>query len=143
MTLEQLEQELPNGLHDAQILSIKRSFEEESLILEVRILVGLPDNPPETRSEYRKAVITFTGVKLFIVESPDASSAFLAPGGVWFSAGRSEPGTFSPELEEKLGFSADSYSLFILDWQSSIHIAASDVSFAWNPDSTFQKERPL
>jgi hypothetical protein len=132
MTLEQLEQELPNGLHDAQIISIKRNFENESLILDVHILVGLPDNPPETRSEYRKAVISFTGVKLFIVESPDAASAFSAPGGVWFSAGRSAPGTFSPEIERKLASCKETYSFFILDWESNIHIAATDMSFAWS-----------
>ena len=132
MTLEQLEQELPNGLHDAQIISIKRNFENESLILDVRILVGSPDAPPETQSEYRNAAISFTGVKLFTVESPDASSAFSAPGGVWFSAGRSKSGTFSPEIEKELAGCKETYSFFILDWESSIHIAATDMTFAWS-----------
>jgi len=139
MTFEQLAQELPNGLHDAQLLSIKRSFEDESLILAVRVLVGLPDNPRETRSEYRNAAITYTGVKLFVIENPDASSAFLAPGGLSFSAGRSEPGTFSPEIEQKLTNSTETYSFFILDWLSRIHIAASGISFAWDSELTISK----
>ena len=111
---------------------MKRSFEDGSLIQDVNILTGQPDDPPERRSEYRKAVISFTGVKLFIVESPEASSAFLALGGVWFSAGRSEPGTFSPGIEKKLAGCKEIYSFFVLDWESSIHIAAADMNFAWS-----------
>jgi len=132
MTLEQLERELPNGLHDAQIVSIERGFEGETLILNVLILAGLPDDPSETRNEYRRAAITFTGVKLFIIESPDASSAFLAPGGVWFSASRSNPGTFSPEIERRLSGCKEAYSFFILDWASNMHVAATDIGFAWS-----------
>src|SRR5579871_1088352 len=98
ITLEQLEQALPNGLHDAQMLSFKRLLEDETLILDVRVLVGNPDDAPEARSEYRDAIITFTGVKLFVVECPDPSSAFFSSGPVWFSADQSEPGALSPEI---------------------------------------------
>ena len=136
MTLEQLEHELPNGLHDAKIRSFTRDLENDTLVMTLNVLVGLPGDPPETRDAYRAATITFSGVKLFVVESPDASSAFLAPGDVSFSVERSEPGTFSPEIEKRLANLAEMYSFFILDWLSSIHIAASSMSFAWSPEVT-------
>jgi len=131
MTLEQLQQMLPNGLHDAKIRSITRNFEEETLILAVSMLVGLPEDQPAMRDRYRNAYITFTGVKLFVVEIPEAPSAFAAPGTVSFSADRSEAGLFSAEIEAQLAEGIDRYSLFVLDWLSCIHVAAAGVSFAW------------
>jgi len=131
MTLEQLEQMLPNGLHDAKIRSLTRNFEEETLILAVSILVGLPDDPPTTRSRYSDALITFIGVKVFIVEAPDASSPFQEPGALYFRVDRIEEGTLPFEIENVLPKDAAAYSLFILDWLSTIHIVASDVNFKW------------
>lgn len=131
MTLEQLEQLLPNGLHDAKIASFARDLENETLALRVSVLVGLPDDPPELQDRYRDAVITFSGVRLFVVECPDASSAFLAPGGVFFSIARSEPGTFSREIEDRLPSGTNYYSLYVLDWESSIHLAATELAFEW------------
>ena len=63
MTLEQLEEELPNGLHDAQIRSITRNFENGTLMLALHIHVGLLDDPPEERERYRNGMITFSGVE--------------------------------------------------------------------------------
>jgi hypothetical protein len=131
MTLEQLEEELPNGLHDAQIRSITRNFENGTLTLALHIHVGLLDDPPEERERYRNGMITFSGVELFVVESPEASSAFASPGGVWFNASRSEVGLLPADIEAKLTQATLRYSFFVLDWHSHIHIAASGMSFAW------------
>jgi hypothetical protein len=131
MTLEKLEEELPNGLHDAQIRSITRNFENRSLTLEVRILIGLPDDPPGKRDEYRNGCITFTGVELFVVEVPDASSASLWSGSVYFSVSRSDVDTFPVEIVKKLTPRINMYTFFLLHWISNIHVAASDMTFGW------------
>jgi hypothetical protein len=131
MTLEELEQSLPNGLHDAKICSFTRDLEKEILVLKVGVLVGLPDDPPELQWRYRDGVITFTGVRLFFVECPVASSAFSASGGVFFSIARGKPGTFSREIEDRLPSETDYYSLYVLDWESSIHLAATEIAFEW------------
>ena len=131
MTLEQLEQSLPNGLHDARICSFARDLDNETLVLNVGVLVGLPDDPPELQDRYRNAIIAFTGVKLFVLECPAASSAFLTPGGVFFSIAPSESGTFSREIEDHLSSDTIYYSLYVLDWESSIHLAAADMVFDW------------
>jgi len=131
MTLEQLEEELPNGLHDAQIRSITRNFENDTLTLEVRILTGLYDDPPEKRSAYRNGSITFIGVKVFVIETPDASSAFLARGAVYFIASLTEPGSIPAQVVAKLAPGNNMYSFFILDWHSNIHLAALDMTFGW------------
>ena len=131
MTLEKLEQSLPNGLHDAKICSFARDLEKETLVLKVGVLVGLPDDPPELQDRYRDAIITFTGVKLFVVECPEASSAFPAPGGVFFNIAWTEPGTFSREITDRLPHDTSCYSLYVLDWESRIHLAVADMAFDW------------
>src|SRR5258708_5276620 len=131
MTLEQLEEELPNGLHDAQIRSTNRNFENGTLTFGVRILIGLPDDPPTKRNEYRNGTITFTEVAMFVIESPEASSAFVAPGSVSFSASRSEVDLLPVDIVKKFPQGVSMYSFFILDWYSNVHVAASDMRFGW------------
>ena len=131
VTLEQLEEELPNGLHDAQIRSITRDFENGTITLEVRILTGLPHDPPEKRNAYRNGSITFIGVTVFVIEAPEASSAFLAPGTVYFNVRRTDLGSLPAGVVGKLKPGNDMYSFFVLDWHSDIHLAASDMTFGW------------
>ena len=131
MTLEQLEQSLPNGMHDAKICSFTCDLEKETLVLKVGVLVGLPEDPPELQDCYRDGVITFSGVKLFVVECPQASSAFPSSGGKFFIIDRSEPGKFSREIEDRLSPETNYYSLYVLDWDSSIHLAATEIAFEW------------
>ncbi len=131
MTLEQVEQSLPNGLHDAQIQQLRIDYERAEIVLRLRVLIGLPDEPPPDRHQYATADLTFRGLQLFATEFPHPESAFRHPGAVWFSYERTPPGTFPPPLAQKLAPELQSYSLFIREWLSHIHIAARDISFAW------------
>ena len=45
MTFEDLDQELPNGFHDAKIRNISVDFLNRSVLIGVELLVGLPDTP--------------------------------------------------------------------------------------------------
>ena len=130
MTLEQLEERLPNGLHDAKIRSITHIYETGALIVCVEILTGLPDDPPTIRSAYRDAVISFTDVSLCHIEQPENERIIGAKGGVWFKYSRTEPGIWPLKLSERFPVEAISYTLYILDWESSIHIVASDLNFS-------------
>jgi hypothetical protein len=131
MTLEQLEQLLPNGLHDAILHSFARDLVKETFVLKVGILVGLPNDPGELQNRYLDAVITFTGVKLLIVECPAASSAFFTRSSVFFSIAQSDPGVFTPEIVSHLPFETNRYSLYVLDWESCIHLTATEIAFEW------------
>lgn len=76
MTLEEIEQDLPNGLHDAQIQQIEMDYEEARLALRVKVLLGLPGEPTQTRERYRPGMITFLGVQFFSIEP----KLFVIPG---------------------------------------------------------------
>src|SRR5580692_5846566 len=122
MTLEEIEESLPNGLHDAKISEFAMSYEKLRLTVNVEILVGLPEQPPPERDAYRSGIIEFREARLFSIEFPKAESAFQSPGSLWFSYERTSPDVIPEELVATLPPETQYYSLFILDWHSSIHI---------------------
>lgn len=131
MTLEQLEEQLPNGLHDGRIRSITRDYDRGTLIIFVEILTGSPTDPPSTRFAYRDAVISFTDVFLCDIERPENERIIGAKGTVWFTYSRTEPGILPAKLSDRIPAEALSYTLYILDWESSIHIVAGNLNFSW------------
>jgi hypothetical protein len=131
MTLEELDEQLPNGLHDAKLRSITHNYEIGALTICVEILTGLPDNPPPTQFAYRDAVISFSNVLLCHIEQPENERIVGVRGSVWFRYWRTEPGILPPKLSARFPTDALSYTLYILEWESSIHIVAGDMSFSW------------
>lgn len=131
MTLEQLDEELPNGLHDAKIRSITHYYDTGTLTVCVEVLVGLPDDPPSMRFAYRDAVISFSNIFLCHIEPPENERIIGVRGSVWFKYWRTEHGILPPKLSDRFSAEALSYTLYVLDWVSSIHVVASDVSFSW------------
>jgi hypothetical protein len=131
MTLEDIDQTLPNGFHDATISEITHNYIHATLKFKIEVLVGLPDMPPQDRSRYRQAELLFRGVLFCIIESPDFESAFKHPGKLWFSFSRMEPQTIPEELAKTIPSQALCYSFFVLDWHSSIHVAVADVELSW------------
>jgi hypothetical protein len=132
MTLEDLDQTLPNGLHDAQIRAMTHDYVRGVVTLAVRILVGLPDDPPQERSRYRDGEIQFQKVLFCAVGAPNNERILGHPGSIWFNFCRTEPGVLPENLVKTLTPETLCYSLYIFEWESEIHIAAADVSFSWS-----------
>ena len=132
MTLEDLDQSLPNGLHDARINTIARDFEEANVKLGVEILFGLPDDPPADRYRYRKGEILFNRVQFCTVELPENEKIIGHPGSIWFKFWRTKPEDLPPNIGRFLSPEVLLYSLYILEWESQIRNAAGDVSFSWS-----------
>lgn len=131
MTLEEIDSSLPEGLHDAQIRSYVRDFETATLTFFVKVVVGLsPEN--NRRLQYCDGEIRFQGVQYFMSENPDAESVFRDPGCVWFSFGRADAGAIPDVVDKMLPPELLRYSLFIQEWNSSMNIAAHEVSFTWS-----------
>jgi hypothetical protein len=127
MTLEQIETTLPNGFHDAEIQDLAMDYEHAGLVLKIRVLVGLPDEPYPACERYRSAALAFQNVLFCSAELPNAASAFQHPGCLGFSYERTLPGAIPAELARTLPPGTLCYSLFIRYWLSSIHIATADV----------------
>jgi hypothetical protein len=131
MTLEDLDNTSPEGLHDAQIRAYRRDFELATLTLFVKLVVGVSEENKH-RLQYRDGEIKFHGVQYVVSDFPGVESTFRDVGCVWFSFNRTEPGVIPEAIDNVLSPNILKYSLFILDWHSSIHIAAREISFTWS-----------
>jgi hypothetical protein len=91
----------------------------------------LPNDPPSTRFAYQFGLISFLDVSLCHIEQLENERIIGVRGSVWFKYWRTEPGILLPKLSDSFPTGAHSYTLYILEWESSIHIVASDVRFSW------------
>ena len=132
MTLEDLDETLPYGLHDALIRTMSHDYEAASVKLEVEILVGLPGDAPPDRSRYRNGEVLFHRTLFCAVDVPGSARSLPHPGSIWFKFWRMEPGALMEKLTPLLTPETLCYSLYILEWESQIHIVAADVSFSWS-----------
>lgn len=130
MTLENIDDSLPNGLHDAQIASVAHDYSSSVVTLAVNVLVALPD-APESETPYRSAIIQFHGILFCSVEMPQNQRIIGVPGAIWFQHQRLDPNNLPQRIAQVLPEGALCYSLYVLDWESCIKLAAMDVTFAW------------
>jgi hypothetical protein len=139
MTLMELEDSLPSGLHDSALKGLSIDYVRRTIRLDVSLKVGDADGPREQRDEVRNAQIEISGVVLFVIDppSPAAGYDFKAPGELWIVDGyetRSIPGfttTIDKELLDAVPPEALIHSFFVSDWNSYMHVAARDCSIKW------------
>src|ERR1700683_3275437 len=124
MTLEELDEFLPNGLHDARIKTLAHNYERGAVKLEVEILFGLPGDPEPNRFRYRDGEILFHRVLFCSIEVPENGRIIGHPGSIWFKFWRTEPGVLPEKVTDSLPPGTLCYSLYVLEWESQIHIAA-------------------
>jgi hypothetical protein len=73
----------------------------------------------------------FHQVLFCAVEAPENVRILGHPGSIRFVFDRIELGAFPEKIAKALPPEALCYSLYILDWESQIRIAAGAVSFSW------------
>jgi len=130
VTLEEIDSSLPCGLHDAQIVTIKQDFSTAMSILEVDVWVR-PRDAPASDPSYRRGIIQFSNSLLITIAMPENERIIGVPGNIWFVWERIERGQFPEKIARAISDDALCYSLYILEWESSIQVAAADVSFTW------------
>jgi hypothetical protein len=133
MNLEEIDESLPNGFHDAWLVGLEIDYVHGIAVFKTNVLIGLPDEPVEMRDRYRLGTLRFSGVSFVVVDPPDARNAVLTPGAVTFSWSRLDAAE-SPHIAELVpsGSDVQAYSFWVLNWCSSIHLAAREVSFDWS-----------
>lgn len=139
MTWAELDNTLPNGFHDSAIKSLSIDYEHRTLRLEVSLKVGDPNGHREQRDDVRDAQIGISGVAFFVVDPPssDAYHDFKSPGELWISDAyetRSIPAftkTIYKELLEAVPPETFVQSFFVREWNSYLHIAATDCAIKW------------
>jgi hypothetical protein len=139
MTLEELDDRLPNGFHDAKLVSLSLDYVTRSATLHIGLHVGTPDSlDPE---EYKIAILRVTGLCFCTVELPCPGEPFLPDGSpVNVSGYPEDPKSFEKVNESltkingllaKCPPGAWCYRFFSHDWNSFIHIAGTSVELLW------------
>jgi len=134
MTLDELDRSLLNGFYDAKISSLEIDYVEATVKLNMKFLVGSPDDPGPERDSYQPAIVTVRGLHFCSIDPPDPSYRFIPDGTPITVAGDpAKPDHLPslPALMAKLPEGVSCYRLFVHDWNSFIHIAARDAALTF------------
>ena len=126
MTLAEISSSLPNGFHDAKLMTLDVDFSARVLNLRLAIWVG-DMAVPTTRERYRPAQVYVSGLQFMVIEPPDSRYPFLkGPLTVDLmdaDASLAVLGSLTPE-----SFAA---RLYVGQWNAFIHIGALDARLTW------------
>ncbi len=123
MTLEEIEQSLPNGFHDSSIFGVRLDYVQRTAELDLEIWVAGSDD--EDIEQYSRAILSISGLIYFVIEPPGPpNTSHDAPTLV--DGGSSELER-TAQLPKPLPAGAFTYWFFVSSWNSFIHIAALTV----------------
>ncbi|MBZ5600162.1 MAG: hypothetical protein LAN83_17790 [Acidobacteriia bacterium] len=132
MTFEELENELPNGFHDAQLHSMRTDYVSGSAVLRMALDFGNPDGPK--REDYRIGELRVSGLYFCVIDPPDPSYRYVPHGTALNVSGDPAKSDTFPALEglyRTLPPGVSCYRFFVHEWNSFINIAARDVQVSW------------
>ena len=148
MTLAELADSLPNGFHDSAIKRVTVDYEKQTARLEMSLLVGLPDDPIEKRDNCRDGLVELFGLQFFMISAPNAKEHLGALGEVWVVDGYdtneilNSCKEITPSLLQSISAGVFTFSFYLNDWNSYIHIAARKCSLKWlGPEHTRTERR--
>jgi hypothetical protein len=142
VTLEELENTLPNGLRDSRVSRIAIDYKKRRLTLDLDVWVGdMGSDAHELREAYRPGQVLIDGLLFAVLEPPDAKYPFSNSGGLTID-GCDMRENLSSELMSSLPADAFFRSLWVNQWNAFIHIAARNVALAWTGDSSAQRQKP-
>ena len=128
VNLEALEEELPNGLHDALLSSISYDLVAQTADFTLDVWVGNLDSKIEAiREEYRSAHLRLTGLAYLVIDPAGPGHTSLLGSHVRIDC-ESDPSVESPIGIPVGGFAAQ---FFVSAWNSRIRFAALDAELAW------------
>lgn len=80
MTLEELENTLPNGLHDAEVQRIAVDYQRRKVTLDIAVWVGDVSDSRQGREAYKSGQIEISGLLFVVMEPPDPNYPFKSSG---------------------------------------------------------------
>lgn len=134
MRLDELEDSLPNGFHDASIEGIVVDYVSQRATLQMKLLVSSPETETQSEREiYKRAELQLLGILYFVIEAPDPSYKYAEGKALTIDAGKtSEKSSPAPPIPlDQLPTGVSAYWFFVSDWNSFIHIAAMDAKLQW------------
>jgi hypothetical protein len=131
MTIEEIEQLLPNGFHDSYITALHVNYVQRTVEMDMKIWVS--DQEEDDPDLYQPFKLSISGLIYFVIEPP--GDLYLDTSEPWLVAGGSSEVATSPSrLPKPLPAGAFTYWFFVNNWNSYIHIAALTANFETTPD---------
>ena len=142
MTFLEIEQSLPNGLHDAEVHKITTDYEHLTVTVDLAVWIGEMSDPPERREVYKKGQLRISGLLFMIVEAPDSSYPY-ADNRELIVDGCDSTKLIDQQLLSSLPADAFVRSFFVNQWNSFIHIAAKEAVLVWKNEGaiTYRRRR--
>jgi hypothetical protein len=131
--LNDIENSLPNGFHDALLEGVSIDFVSKKAKLDLKMSIGNPDaETREGREAYKKAELHFHDLLYFVIDPPE-NLEFFNGKDLRIDAGDAtdERNSRSPKPLIALPKNAFAYWFFIVEANSFIHIAAMSASLRW------------
>jgi len=131
MTLKDIEESLPNGLHDAQVRRVEIDYEERTAKFLLLLWTGdLSSDEEGIRERYEKGELIIRNFIYCVIEPPDPTYPYAKATTITIGAGSAteEPIITETRLPQELPEGAFAYWFFVNEWNSFIHIAAMDAS---------------
>ncbi|HTR23577.1 MAG TPA: hypothetical protein VMI10_06300 [Terriglobales bacterium] len=140
VTLSELENTLPNGLHDAEIHRIAVDYVQRLVTIDLSVFVGEVDAPLEKREAYRKAALVISGLQFISIESPDARYPFAESGTLRVDL-CDKKADLDLNLLNTLPANAFCESLFVYEWNAFVHLAGLGAEIQWTGPTVYLNER--
>jgi hypothetical protein len=135
MTLAQIDEILPNGFHDAEIEQLIWNFQTNSAVLDIDFWVATEEKEREKR---RSGRVELQGVVFLTVNPPEPSELDPKPyhpsGTLQIDGVLTNESVFPdlPNLKSVLPQGTEVFSFYVVNWNSFIHIAASEATLVWS-----------
>ncbi|MDB4967904.1 MAG: hypothetical protein JWN44_3593 [Myxococcales bacterium] len=127
MTMESVEELLPNGFHDAVLRRLVVDYASELLSIEVDLWVG--DMSTERREVYRLGRVTIHGLEFLVIDNPIHGQAPFV-GHLTIDGGSGHPSTSAAQLPP-LRSGSFLYWLFVNEWNAFIRFAGRSAALEW------------
>jgi hypothetical protein len=133
MTIQQLLNQLPNGLHDAQVSRLEVDFILRTACLDLAVWVGDSSGPPAAKDRTRKARLTFSGFLFAVSDPPDSRYDYAAAKPLWIDHDLVSQAPDSWDHSLLAGLPSGSFvsRLFVNNSNSFLYIAATGVALEW------------
>ena len=142
MTLEELENTLPNGLHDAEVQRVSVDYQERKLTLDLSVWMGNMGDPAEAREAYRMARLELSGLNFLVMEPPDPTYPFKDSAGLTID-GCDMSKNLNNTLLKSVPDSVFVRSLWVNEWNAFMHIAAKEAQIFWQGEEVYRPRRKL
>ena len=129
MTLDDIEEGLPNGLHDSRMHAYSSVADEQRAEFVLDVWVGdLHSTVTSERERHRRARLELFGLGYLVVEDPDPRYGPGLKSPVQIDSCAADDDVDRSRRVPDGGFAG---RFFISDWNSYIHFAALEARLTW------------